>query len=396
MNAKGTNSIRGVGSPGFQKRLETPSTPGRPLFKFSVGSFSRKNIPSKWEDAEKWLMSSSFNESTPNATKPFEKSKLLEQNEALQNKGGAFEGFEEKLRISEPKVPPKAPVPGAEAFHGFPSSEVILQDTFTDIKQPVLLNFRYSEPSAEEFLFKDSCFETVENCASEPGSEIYHRDVGTEMTPIGSSTTSRCHTPIKISSPARHNTPADRSGPLLAPISRIDISELEDCHFAKLELSAQYDNLVSYWSSREEEEEEVSKSLRHAEENDARKKNTAECRASLWEDDDRAKSCIRYKREEAKIQAWVNLQTAKAEAQSRKLEVKIQKMRSNLEEKVMKKMGIVYRRSEEWRAAAQFQHKQQILRAAEKAQKMKSQSLQHQSSSFFDSRSSCGCFSMQD
>jgi hypothetical protein len=31
---------------------------------------------------------------------------------------------------------------------------------------------------------------------------------------------------------------------------------------------------------------------------------------------------IRYQREEAKIQAWVNLESAKAEAQSRKLEVK--------------------------------------------------------------------------
>lgn len=30
---------------------------------------------------------------------------------------------------------------------------------------------------------------------------------------------------------------------------------------------------------------------------------------------------FRYQREEAKIQAWVNLQNAKAEAQSRKLEV---------------------------------------------------------------------------
>lgn len=31
----------------------------------------------------------------------------------------------------------------------------------------------------------------------------------------------------------------------------------------------------------------------------------------------------RYQREEAKIQAWVNLQNAKAEAQSRKLEVNL-------------------------------------------------------------------------
>lgn len=32
-------------------------------------------------------------------------------------------------------------------------------------------------------------------------------------------------------------------------------------------------------------------------------------------------SISRYQREEAKIQAWVNLQNAKAEAQSKKLEV---------------------------------------------------------------------------
>lgn len=162
-----------------------------------------------------------------------------------------------------------------------------IADTFTDIKQPVLLNFRYSEPSTEEFLFKDSYCET-----SEAVAEVHRRDVGTEMTPLGSSKSSRCHTPMKSSSPPRHNTPADRSGPLAVSNSRINISELKDCHFAKLELSAQYDSLVSYWGSREEEEEEVSKSLRHSEATDGRK-SIAERRASRWEDDERTKSCIR-------------------------------------------------------------------------------------------------------
>ncbi|GKB38944.1 hypothetical protein Tco_0883886 [Tanacetum coccineum] len=36
--------------------VEAPPTPGRPIFSFSVGS--RKNIPSKWDDAQKWLISS--------------------------------------------------------------------------------------------------------------------------------------------------------------------------------------------------------------------------------------------------------------------------------------------------------------------------------------------------
>lgn len=34
--------------------VEAPPTPGRPIFSFSVGS--RKNIPSKWDDAQKWLI----------------------------------------------------------------------------------------------------------------------------------------------------------------------------------------------------------------------------------------------------------------------------------------------------------------------------------------------------
>lgn len=204
-------------------------------------------------------------------------------------------------------------------------------------------NFRFSDPSKEGFLFRSSYFESLKNRTAGVVAEVQvlRRDIGTEMTPTGSSLTTRCHTPINITSPARHNTPADRSGPLVPYNAGIDISELKDCHLAKL------DSLVSNWNSREEEEEEVSKSLRHLEISGGKK-------ASSWEDEERAKSCIRfvaqisisfdvkiqlilklgfflllvnilrYQREEAKIQAWVNLQNAKAEAQSRKLEVMFQ------------------------------------------------------------------------
>lgn len=141
----------------------------------------------------------------------------------------------------------------------------------------------------EGFVFKSSSFEPMKDAA-----EVQHRDIGTEMTPLGSSTTSRCHTPIKSTSPLRHNTPASRSGPLFASSNTtIDISELNDCHFAKLELCSQYDAMVSNWSSREEEEQEISKSLRHFDISDGRK-SVAECRASLWEDKEKIKSCTRY------------------------------------------------------------------------------------------------------
>ena len=37
-----------------QRRVEAPSTPGRPVFSFTS---ARKSFPSKWDDAEKWVMS---------------------------------------------------------------------------------------------------------------------------------------------------------------------------------------------------------------------------------------------------------------------------------------------------------------------------------------------------
>ena len=41
------------------RRLQAPSTPGRPIFGFnSVPNLSRKSFPSKWDDAEKWVVSS--------------------------------------------------------------------------------------------------------------------------------------------------------------------------------------------------------------------------------------------------------------------------------------------------------------------------------------------------
>lgn len=166
--------------------------------------------------------------------------------------------------------------------------KTFIADKFTDSVEPIFPNFRYSEPTKESFLF---C-ETMKDAATEVVPEVLRRDVGTEMTPLGSSTTSRCHTPIKSYSPARHNTPANRSGSLVPCNTSIDISELQDCHFAKLELSAQYDSMVATWSSREEEEEEVSKSLRHFEISGGRK-SIAESRASTWEEEEKNKSCLR-------------------------------------------------------------------------------------------------------
>lgn len=175
-------------------------------------------------------------------------------------------------------------------------------DKFTDDVDTILPKFKCADPSREGFLFRNSASETMKDA----GTEVHHRDAGTEMTPLGSSTNSRCPTPYKVSSPPRHNTPADRSGPLgmdtchsnNGGITAIDMNQLKECHLAKLQLGTHYDSIASNWSSREEEEEDISKSLRHFETNNAngfQKSGFSESRtgAASWEEEEKMKCCLR-------------------------------------------------------------------------------------------------------
>ncbi|KAJ9559936.1 hypothetical protein OSB04_005096 [Centaurea solstitialis] len=334
--------------------IEAPSTPGRPVFSFSVGNnVSRKNlVPSKWNDAEKWLVSDHITTILIFMSSDFVPKK--------SNSNKQLERHDHQTKLSPPAAEEKV-----QKAVSISTSSDVLKDKFTnEVVQANFLKYECSEPLRESFIFRDPSMVDDDDDAV----VVKSRDIGTEMTPLGSSTTSRCPTPFKSLSPPRHNTPATRSGPLVDLGTSFDIGD-----WIK-------------WSSREEEEEDISKSLRHFEINNEFRKSISEPRASAWEEEDKTKCCLRYQREEAKIQAWVDLQNAKAEAQSRKLEVKIQKMRSNFEEKVMRKMAIVRRKAEELRAAAQLEHTEQIQKATEQAKKTMNQHLSMHFSS------SCGCF----
>lgn len=92
---------RGGASSVALRRLEAPSTPGRPVFSFSVGNLPRKSFPSKWDDAEKWLISSSCHDSPAHVIKPPEPSNISKRNEVLHQKA---EVFAEKFRVTEEKI----------------------------------------------------------------------------------------------------------------------------------------------------------------------------------------------------------------------------------------------------------------------------------------------------
>lgn len=84
-----------------RKKLESPLTPGRPVFSFSV---AKKTFPSKWDDAQKWL-SNSCHESPAHPIKPSPSSSFeVSRVSSVQCDGNMqklqLDEFDEKFRVS--------------------------------------------------------------------------------------------------------------------------------------------------------------------------------------------------------------------------------------------------------------------------------------------------------
>ncbi|KAJ6795361.1 uncharacterized protein M6B38_224830 [Iris pallida] len=176
---------------------------------------------------------------------------------------------------------------------------------------------------------------------------VLRKDVATQMSPDGS----------PRSSPKERPSP---SQPLAHPIE-----ELES-HFSKLEVrDVQVDDRVTVtrWSKKHIARNRRSTSIIEW------KKKTVEAKdsSSRWEVAETAKSISKYKREEAKITAWENLQKAKAEAAIRKLEMKLEKKRFSSMEKILNKLRSAQSKAKERRSAVTANQAEQVVGVTKKA-----------------------------
>ncbi|CAH8362845.1 unnamed protein product [Eruca vesicaria subsp. sativa] len=161
------------------------------------------------------------------------------------------------------------------------------------------------------------------------------RDMGTEMTPIGSQEPSRTGTPV------RATTPVGRS-PVTSPVRA-----LQD-----VEAVRTTETVVTEGRSVG---------------NDNKAMNAMEARAMAWDEAERAKFMARYKREEVKIQAWENHEKRKAEMEMKKMEVKAERMKARAEEKLANKLAATKRIAEERRANAEAKLNEKAVRTSERA-----------------------------
>ncbi|XP_072955620.1 uncharacterized protein [Typha angustifolia] len=201
------------------------------------------------------------------------------------------------------------------------------------------------------------------------------RDMGTEMTPIASKEPSRTGTPLRASTPVLRSPISSRSS--TPGRCHQGAQQHESYQNGMRNMERNGEPPVAFgtpnrngWPSNGRSEGEINGS-KIAEyigsEQIGGKPTSLESRAMAWDEAERAKYTARYKREEVKIQAWENHEKRKAEMEMRRLEVKAERMKSRAQEKLTNKLAATRRIAEEKRANAEAKLNDSAARTSEKA-----------------------------
>ncbi|BBG93910.1 Remorin family protein [Prunus dulcis] len=309
-----------------------------------------KPTPSKWDDAQKWLVG------------------LSRGPDKNQSKTKPRNSNADDLRLI-------APVPQKEQDYSSGEDDGVEDQQEEEEEEngcdgsarPNQYDVETKKVDCDDSVWRSN--KPLENSTAAMRS-LCLRDMGTEMTPIASQEPSRTATPI------RATTPAARS-----PISSGSSTPVRPCQHG-MQASQGYQKSTDGRSSHEAkscgrgsgaakryvEESNACKSMPDNQNSDqARKPSPLETRAMAWDEAERAKYMARYKREEVRIQAWENHEKRKAEMEMRKMEVKAERMKARGQEKLTNKLAATRRIAEEKRANAEAKLNEKALRTSEKA-----------------------------
>lgn len=309
-----------------------------------------KPTPSKWDDAQKWLVG------------------LSRGPDKNQSKTKPRNSNADDLRLIAP-VPQKEQDYSSGEDDGIEDQEEEEEEEngCDGSARPNQYDVETKKVDCDDSVWRSN--KPMENSTAAMRS-LCLRDMGTEMTPIASQEPSRTATPI------RATTPAARS-----PISSGSSTPVRPCQHG-MQASQGYQKSTDGRSSHEAkscgrgsgaakryvEESNACKSMPDNQNSDqARKPSPLETRAMAWDEAERAKYMARYKREEVRIQAWENHEKRKAEMEMRKMEVKAERMKARGQEKLTNKLAATRRIAEEKRANAEAKLNEKALRTSEKA-----------------------------
>lgn len=310
------------------------------LMPFNSG---RTFLPSKWEDAERWITSPVSGYGGIN------KDSLYQTQRRPRSKSGPlgpsgigyYSNYPASMHVAEggsvrnfmgPGSPFSAGVmvtDGLSLHYGgqsFPVHNEHAVARSASLPECSDLISESSTPSSQdEKLDGTNDSETMVSRAAS------RRDMATQMSPDGST----------------NSSPKGLSLPSPLPPSLLPIVEPHSDHSAILEVrDVQVDKwaTVLRWSKRYGTRTSKKNSLDVEESY----KSSVEPRNSSWDIEDAAK---KLQREEAKIIAWENLQKAKAEAALRKVEMKLERKRSSSMDKILNKLKMSQMKAQEMRSS---------------------------------------------
>ncbi|PKA55442.1 Uncharacterized protein AXF42_Ash006644 [Apostasia shenzhenica] len=325
---------------------------------------NRRVLPSKWEDAEKWIFSPVSTDGggrqfLPHAYHRRPKSKSGPLGPPGYSPASPVAPYFDSGRVGT--FTASSPFNGGihvtdpGAFDSRISCVVGVESARSSSAnaEPYILRSASIHGCSEALLESASSLPCCQNgkldCMMEETNmrsmEVLKKDVATQMSPEGSAQSS------------------PRNGPLLlqSHISSNPVEELVS-YFPKLEVrEMQVDDQVTVkrWSKKQIARGSDKRSMNIIE----WKRKTVDAKTACWDSSETAKCLSKVKREEAKILAWENLQKAKAEAAIRKLEMKLEKKRSSSMDKILKKLSSAQKKAEEMRCAVTARQIHQVAKA---------------------------------
>lgn len=319
-----------------------------------------RTLPSKWEDAERWIFSPISGDGAMRQSFPQPQRRPKSKSGPLGPPGTAYHS------MYSPAVPMFEGGNAGNLMAGSPfSAGVITADRCRDDHRgggnfPLL-----TEPCMARSVSVHGCSELlnqlsllslqgekldgVVDAATDISRDVSRRDMATQMSPEGSP----------------YSSPRGRPSSSMST-SIVPISELQGVYSSKAEVrDVQVDDQVTVtrWSKKSR----ARTPGRGSELVDDWKRKAMEVRSASWEVSETTKSLSKIKREEAKITAWENLQKAKAEAAIRKLEMKLEKKRSSSMDKIMNKLRSAQRKAQEMRGSVLTEQAPQAARTSHKA-----------------------------
>ncbi|CAL9079864.1 unnamed protein product [Musa textilis] len=371
-------------SSGFEFQKGERTRPHRLTAAAAVVPPLSKPARSKWDDAEKWIVSPTSDRGankaggrqantaglTGSGSQPTATKVVLEVvDEAAANR---VDGSQAKTQISGIENVNWA----GEACATLDSEvklAVVVENPVADSAVNLSWNDSSSVQSATTLMTPNTTFRPVST-----------RDMGTEMTPIASQEPSRTGTPARATSPLCSRTSQPSSPKKMAPVSTQTESGDCDEDFSNKELSRKElqnktmreimilgqqlgKTNIALWASKKEDESDASTSTETVLKGQPAK-SIVEASVVAGEEAENTKYLARFKREEIKIQAWENHQKATIEAEMRKIEVEIERMKALANEKLMNHLAAVRHKAQEKRAAAGARRNQQAAKTAQQAE----------------------------